>query len=182
MPDSGAPERAAAPPTETVWLPDDPDAQVPNNQALPLVVYRAAISAGDADAEQRIEALFARNGWSNGWVNGIYPYHHYHATTHEVLGLARGSARVQFGGPSGPIVNVAAGDVVMIPAGVAHRRDWASSDLSVVGAYPGGGDYDLRRTSESEYRTALSLVHAVPPPTSDPVVGPGGPACHARRA
>src|SRR5262245_52676900 len=115
---------------QTFALEDD--GLVPNNPRLPLFVYRAAIAAGDEAAESRIEAHFARNGWSNAWVNGIYPYHHYHATVHEVLGLARGSARVQFGGPSGPILEVAAGDVVLIPAGVGHCRISASRDLSVV--------------------------------------------------
>lgn len=82
------------------------DGTIPNNPRLPLILYRAAFAPGDTE---RIENLFASNGWSNAWVNGIYPFHHYHATTHEVLGIAAGSARVQFGGPSGPIVEVAAG-------------------------------------------------------------------------
>ena len=171
-----------APRVETFWLDDDEKGLVPNNASLPLIVYRGAFAAGDAAAERRIEALFANNGWSGTWVNGIYPFHHYHATTHEVLGLARGSARVQFGGPSGPVVDVAAGDAVMIPAGGGHCRLSEAAGLCVVGAYPGGADWDLRRATPQDYRSALPLIAAVARPACDPILGPGGPACqpHAR--
>lgn len=158
-----------------IWLKDDPDGLVPNNADLPLIVYRGVFTPGED--EQSIERRFAANGWSNAWVNGIYPFHHYHATTHEVLGLARGTAQVQFGGPSGPVLEVAAGDAVMIPAGVGHCRLSPSGGLSVVGAYPGGADWDLRRTTPQEYRTALPRIAAVPVPASDPILGQEGPAC-----
>jgi uncharacterized protein YjlB len=168
------------PQVEAVWLAEDAAGCVPNNARVPLVVYRQAFDAGDAAAERRIEALFARNGWSGAWVNGIYPFHHFHATTHEVLGIARGSARVQFGGPSGPVLELAAGDAVMIPAGGGHCRKSSAADLSVVGAYPGGADWDLRRANAEDYRSALPLIAAVPPPSCDPVLGADGPACKAR--
>jgi uncharacterized protein YjlB len=167
------------PKIETVWLDDD--GLVPNNPTLPLIVYRGAFAAGDADAEGRIEALFAAHGWSGAWVNGIYPFHHYHATTHEVLGLAQGAARVQFGGPSGPVLDVSAGDAVMIPAGVGHCRLSFEAGLSVVGAYPGGSDWDLRRATPEEHRTALPLIARVAAPVSDPVLGANGPACQQHR-
>lgn len=161
--------------TETIWLDDDADGLVPNNAGVPLIVYRSVFASGDD--EQRIEQCFAANGWSNAWVNGIYPFHHYHATTHEVLGLARGHAKVQFGGPAGPVLEIVAGDAVMIPAGAGHCRLSSSAGLSVVGAYPGGSDWDLRRTSPGEYRSALPLIAAVALPASDPILGSRGPAC-----
>lgn len=166
--------------TETVWLTDDPDGHVPNNANVPLIVYRQAFAAGDRAAEQRIEDLFAANGWSGSWVNGIYPYHHFHATTHEVLGVARGHAQVQFGGPSGPVLELTAGDAVMIPAGVGHCRRDATAELSVVGAYPGGVDWDLRRATPEDYRSALPLIAGVARPARDPVLGANGPACQVR--
>ena len=35
------------------------------------------------------------------WRNGIYPYVHYHSMIHEALGVARGRAKVRFGGDNG---------------------------------------------------------------------------------
>jgi uncharacterized protein YjlB len=150
------------------------DGLVPNNPELALIVYRGAFTWHDSDrskAEKLIDAHFAKNGWSNSWVNGIFDYQHYHATAHEVLGIARGSAEVQFGGPGGPVLPVAAGDVVLIPAGVGHCRKSASSDLSVVGAYPGGMNYDTQRATPENHARSLAKIAAVPPPATDPVLG-----------
>lgn len=159
--------------TEMVWLADD--GLVPNNPRLPLIVYRGQLPTGSG-AAARIEAHFAANGWSNAWINGIYPFHHYHATVHEVLGLAAGRARVQFGGAGGPVLEVRAGDAVLIPAGVGHCRVEASSDLSVVGAYPGGADWDLQRATPEARAPSLALIADVALPDIDPVLGIGGPA------
>lgn len=150
---------------------------VPNNPRMPLIVYRSAFGAASSDrAEAGIAAQFARNGWGNSWVNGIYDFHHYHATAHEVLGIALGWAEVQFGGAGGPTVRVEAGDAVMIPAGVGHCRKRASADLIVVGAYPGGADYDLKRETPSDFAAAMEEIPRVALPASDPILGRGGPA------
>ena len=113
------------------------DGDVPNNR-LPLIVYAEAIDAGRGDPAVAFEDLFAGNGWGGGWRNGIFPFHHYHSTAHEVLGIARGEADVRFGGERGETVHVKAGDAVLIPAGVGHKRLSSSHDLLVIGAYPAG--------------------------------------------
>jgi uncharacterized protein YjlB len=148
-----------------------PDGLIPNNPELPFVCYRGALGVGGRDPEQAIIRHFAANGWGDAWINGIYPFQHYHATAHEVLGIARGRANVQFGGPSGPKLDVAAGDAVFIPAGVGHYRLEMSSDLSVVGAYPVGQEADLRRDSPSDLRGAAERIARVPLPKLDPVTG-----------
>lgn len=153
---------------ETYTFADD--GRFPNSR-LPLLVYRGAIAADPA----AIERSFRANGWSGGWRNGIYPFHHFHSTAHEVLGIARGSAEVVFGGPAGRIVAVRAGDVVVIPAGVAHSNQGDSGDLLVVGAYPRGADYDLRRGETAEHDEVLRNVAAVAVPEQDPLGGPDGP-------
>lgn len=141
------------------------------NSALPLLVYRGALPPDPA----AMERAFAANGWSNAWRDGIFRYHHFHSIAHEVLGIAAGEARVAFGGPPGRELAVGAGDVVVIPAGVAHRNMGQSADLLVVGAYPGGADYDIRRGDPAERAAAVRAIAAVAPPGSDPVSGRDGP-------
>ena len=146
------------------------DGRFPNSP-LSVLVYRAALPA-NAGAMER---AFLANDWSNAWRNGIYSYHHFHSTAHEVLGIATGEVDVEFGGPEGQTVEVRAGDVVMIPAGVAHRNMSQTSNLLVVGAYPGGADYDTRRGDPGEHALALQNIAAVVLPACDPVFGPEGP-------
>jgi uncharacterized protein YjlB len=152
----------------------DDDGRVPNNPRLPLVVYRGALATGSG-AAAACEALFAANGWSGGWRDGIYAYHHYHSTAHEVLGIVAGSARVRLGGDAGRVVELHAGDVVVIPAGVAHKSEAASPDLLVVGAYPGGQGPDMRVPGARERERALANIAEVQLPACDPVRGEHGP-------
>ncbi len=142
------------------------DDRFPNSR-WPVLVYRGALPADPA----AMERAFADRGWSNGWRNGIYDYHHFHSIAHEALGIAAGEVRVAFGGPSGREVAVRAGDVVVIPAGVAHRNMGCSADLLVVGAYSGGSDCDIRRGDPGEFDAAMRAIAAVPVPESDPVSG-----------
>ena len=142
------------------------DGRFPNS-GLPLLVYRSALPP-DPEAMER---AFAANKWSNAWHDGIFTYHHFHSISHEVLGIAAGQVQVMFGGPSGQAMTVRAGDVVVIPAGVAHRNMGQSSDLLVVGAYPGGGRYDTRRGDPAEYDAAVQAIARVPLPACDPVTG-----------
>lgn len=154
---------------ETYLLNDD--GKIPNNDRLPLVLYRSAIKAS-ADAERTFKRLFEEHGWGGCWVDGIYPYHHYHARSHEVLGIAAGRAEVQFGGEGGPVITVAAGDAVVIPAGVGHCRRDDSPGLVVIGAYPQGQeDWDIKRASEAERSQALTEIPRVSLPQMDPIAG-----------
>src|SRR5689334_21240044 len=107
-----------APTIEEHFFADD--GRVPNNPSLPLIVYRSALETGPRCAAE-CEKLFADNGWSGGWRNGIYAHLHYHSSAHEVLGIVAGSVRVRLGGEDGTTVELHAGDVAVIPAGVAHK-------------------------------------------------------------
>ena len=153
------------------------DGSIPNNPTLPLLIYQGVLDlAGTAQPEQRIEKLFAGNGWGRAmWRNGIYPYPHYHSMIHEALGVSRGRARVRFGGGNGKELDIAAGDVALLPAGTGHQCLWASPDLCVIGAYPPAGTYNLCRGSKAEHAKALLSIPQVPLPQSDPVHGEGGP-------
>ena len=150
------------------------DGDVPNNR-LPLIVYEGAVDPSGGDLAVAFEALFDRNGWGGGWRNGIYPFHHYHSTAHEVLGIARGEATVRFGGEHGETLQVKAGDAVLIPAGVGHKRLRSSADLLVIGAYPAGQRADLMREDAHDKPAIRARVAAVPLPEADPLAGTRGP-------
>jgi uncharacterized protein YjlB len=147
------------------------DGDIPNNR-LPLILYDGAIDPAKGDPAVAFETLFRNNGWSGSWRNGIYPFHHYHSTAHEVLGIAKGRAEVRLGGEGGRTVTVKAGDAVLIPAGVGHKRLSASEDLLVIGAYPGGTWADLMREGAEDRAGIRARIAALPMPDEDPVGGP----------
>mgnify|MGYP002621935374 CR=1 FL=1 len=149
------------------------DGEIPNNPRLPVLLFRSAVPAGDPAAA---EALFARNGWPPAWRNGIYPYHHYHPNAHEALAIARGTVRVQLGGERGQVLDLAAGDVVVLPAGVGHRNLGSSPDLLVVGAYPAGQVPEQCRADPAVHGRALLRIVATPDPAGDPVSGQPWPS------
>jgi uncharacterized protein YjlB len=140
------------------------DSTFPNNENRPLVYMQAII-----------EDIFHSNKWLDSWRNGIYPFHHYHSTAHEVLGMYKGKAKVQFGGEKGLIMAVAYGDVVIITAGVAHKNINSSHDFRVVGAYPTGQSWDMIYGRQGERPAANRNISSVPDPKTGPVYGSEGP-------
>jgi uncharacterized protein YjlB len=150
------------------------DGLVPNNP-MPFMVYKGAIAVDNQHPEKTIEGLFGANGWGDMWRNGVYDYPHYHATVHEALGVARGHARVRFGGDGGKEFEIAAGVVAILPAGTGHQCLSASSDFSVVGAYPPGPKMHVTRPTPENHRKALETIPKVKLPKTDPVIGADGP-------
>ncbi len=169
-----------ADPADVLVLSFEDDGKVPNNPRLPLLLYRGALNP-DSVSPEACEALFAANGWSGGWRNGIFARHHYHPDSHEVLGIVSGRATVLFGGARGRAVELGAGDVAVLPAGTGHKREDASSDLLVIGAYPGGQDYQTIFADAAAHDRAVASIARVPVPARDPVFGEDGPlASHWR--
>lgn len=148
---------------------------LPNHPYWPLVHYRSVVRLDESvDPAAVFEDLFEKNGWSDSWRNGVYDYLHYHSAIHEVMGVARGSAVVQFGGRDGRKLRVTAGDVVILPAGTGHERISASRGFLVVGAYPATGKYDVCKPTEENFVKAARSIPRVVPPRKDPVYGADG--------
>jgi uncharacterized protein YjlB len=159
---------------EPLTMTFEDDELVPNNR-LPFLIYKHAVDVGKVEPERAIEELFGSHGWGDMWRNGIYDYLHYHSTAHEALGIARGHARVRFGGDRGKEIEVSAGDVVVLPAGTGHQSILASRDFSVVGAYPRGQRMEITRPTPENHQKALKTIPQVGLPDTDPVVGKNGP-------
>jgi uncharacterized protein YjlB len=151
----------------------------PNNSRLPLLVYRkvSEVAPGDELAAW-FEECFARHGWPPEWRYTVYPFPHYHSTSHEVIGVFRGRAQVRFGDAAGETLEVIAGDTVVIPAGVSHQLLDSEDDFCGVGAYPAGFEYDLLRRENSDVLAAQARIANVPLPEQDPVTGGKGPLHH----
>lgn len=156
---------------EALWF--EPSGTVPNS-ASPVLIYRVDLPTDGSDPAGHFEQLLERNGWTDSWRNGVYPFHHFHSTAHEVLGVARGRAKLRLGGEGGRDIEVAAADVLLLPAGTGHKKLSASSDFLVVGAYPEGSDCDLihaERMSGEALEAAVRNIARVPLPDRDPVLG-----------
>jgi uncharacterized protein YjlB len=143
------------------------DGAFPNSR-LPVLIYHEVEPAHDA---ARCEEQFNSNGWVPDWRDGIFSFHHFHSITHEVLGIVAGTATIRLGGPSGRSFEIGAGEVLVLPAGTGHCNEGSSEDLLVIGAYPDGMPWDLRRGDPAEHDEAVANIAKVPVPPADPVEG-----------
>lgn len=151
------------------------DGRFPNNTLLPLLIYPSVLDLPAHGAGLIVEEIFEANGWTNSWQDGIYSYHHYHSTAHEVMGIFQGSARIQFGGANGIAILLEKGDVVIVPAGVAHKSIDVYDNFCCVGAYPKGQEYDMMYGHDQERVKALENIRNLALPVADPVYGDEGP-------
>ncbi|KAL1846924.1 hypothetical protein Plec18170_008892 [Paecilomyces lecythidis] len=113
------------------------------NSPKPLLLYKNCfIRDGKVDATLAYDT-FKKNGWNAQWVTtyGHYQRSHYHPATHEVMVVLSGPGTIRWGTADlnddpqkhtygisgrdyeggGVFVNVDAGDLFVIPAGVAHK-------------------------------------------------------------
>lgn len=141
------------------------------NSVLPVVHYMGILHLPMFFPSRHILQLFQRNGWTNNWKDGIYTFHHYHSTTHEAMGVCKGQTTVRLGGEKGPEVVIGKGDVLIIPAGVAHKNMGGERQVICIGGYPGGREYDMNYGKPAERPQADANIAALPVPATDPVLG-----------
>jgi len=144
----------------------DKAADVPNSN-LPVLLYRSVLASDTASKARTFREHFKANGWTGIWTDTIYDYLHFHSNAHEVLGIAEGKVTLRLGGARGSLLRLKAGDMLVLPAGVGHRRV-SASEVKVIGAYPRGqSHYDMKREGHRVPKVAL--------PLTDPFYGAGGP-------
>lgn len=141
------------------------DRTIPNS-IYPVILYNQVLPNAEA---ADFERLFAENNWGASWRNGIFPYHHYHSSAHEVLGIFRGWSLVQLGGEHGEPLRVERGDVVILPAGTGHKNLEQSRDFGVVGAYPHSQRPDMNYGKLSERKESLENIRQLDLPSNDPI-------------
>lgn len=138
-----------------------PTALIPNSP-YPLLYYPGfllkEVQVSPNFAATTCYHLFNRNGWTAQWIFRYGPSQpsHYHSSVHECMAVLTGSARIRFGvadtttdleknthgtgSEEGGIEIVAkAGDVFVIPAGVAHKTFETKPEADFQLLTPGQG-------------------------------------------
>ncbi|KAF4124785.1 Cupin [Geosmithia morbida] len=155
---------------------------IPNTslQDKPLLIYHSAF-AGSPSAEKIESHLRSLGVVEPQWQYSMYSTTHFHSTTHEVLCVSAGRARLCFGGEEndGRVeVDVSPGDVIVVPAGVGHRllREEGGGAFQMVGCYPvGNQQWDMCYGNPSE-KSKIDGIASLPWFKRDPVYGAHGPA------
>lgn len=107
----------------------------------------------------------------------MYSQSHFHSTSHEVLCVVAGAAKCCFGHEDNPdrIEPVLSkGDVVIVPAGVAHRLLEDQDGFQMVGSYPVDHNWDMcyGKKGEEEKVNGISKLDWF---KRDPIFGDQGP-------
>ncbi|KAL2414117.1 hypothetical protein ABEF95_013758 [Exophiala dermatitidis] len=172
-----------------------PTLYVPNSP-LPVLIYRAVLEPASASQDGDAQALSAnslrnqieQNKWRYGGVFKHYPTHHFHSVTHECYAVFKGRSRLLLGrGPLDEVndghakeVELRAGDIIVLPAGVSHCCLHSEDDYSYVGLYPEGSphwDNNWCKASPEETMEKTATAWSVPIPSYDPIYGKDGPLC-----
>lgn len=154
---------------------------VPNTsiQQKPLLIYHSAFDPATTSASGIESHLSAIGVVEPQWRYTMYNTTHFHSTTHEVLCISSGCAKLCFGGEANdgrvePVVRK--GDVVVVPAGVGHRLlEDQGGGFQMVGSYPNGCNWDMCYGKEGE-ENKVKGIEQLGWFKKDPVYGEKGPA------
>lgn len=141
------------------------------NSHLPVLVYKEVLDFPFLFPGRGARKMLSEHGWTNNWKAGIYTYHHYHSNTHEAMIVIRGETDLLLGGENGRKILISKGDAIVIPAGVAHKNLGRENDVTCVGGYPEGKEFDMKYGKPGE-RPGVDLnIAKILIPASGPVDG-----------
>ncbi|KAJ9643128.1 hypothetical protein H2201_009002 [Coniosporium apollinis] len=163
-----------------------PTPYVPNSK-LPVLIYRAVLQGFDREC---ILEHIQGNNWLKGGQWKTYRTAHFHSNTHECYAVLSGKSTYSLGKSpvdadfseegheNGKKLQVAQGDVFVLPAGVSHCSIDSEGDYEYIGFYPEGSPkWDMNYCKETPEQTRRKAVdcYNVPIPDTDPVYGASGP-------
>ena len=142
------------------------------NSPFPLLYYPGLLSVKTERQPTKIFDLMFSNGWQPQWIFRYGPTQasHYHSRTHECMAVLTGTATIRFGvadtvddleesthgagrEEGGVEIQAQAGDVFVIPAGVAHKtHDTSPAEFKLL--TPGDGHH----VPAEEMRHALANI------------------------
>ncbi|KAG6334705.1 hypothetical protein ID866_4384 [Astraeus odoratus] len=148
-------------------------------QHRPLLIYHGCFRNPSASA---IESHLQSTGVVEPhWRYTMYSTSHFHSTAHEVLCITSGRARLCFGGEENTRrveTVVEKGDVIIVPAGVAHRLlEYLDDGFLMVGSYPVGKTWDMCYGKADE-EAKVAKIADLRWFERDPIYGDNGPALH----
>ncbi|KAH6692482.1 cupin domain protein [Plectosphaerella plurivora] len=152
-----------------------PTADAPNNR-LPVLHYRGVLPWPLSEASV-VEFLTA-NKWEHRGTWGHIDLRHFHPNSHECYGIFQGTSTLLIGqieAGNGAKIHVAAGDVIVLPAGTAHSSLESSSDYRYIGVYPQGCPRWRNEFGKNDPDSFRDVIDQVGMPEADPVYGENGP-------
>jgi uncharacterized protein YjlB len=131
-------------------------------QNKPLLIYHSAFRGNfeASDIERHLKNVAVI---SPAWRYTMYSETHFHSASHEVLAIASGKAKCCFGGEDNPgrvEPVLERGDVVIVPAGAAHRVLEDYGGFQMIGSYPIGEQWDMcygRKGEEEKVKSITGL-------------------------
>ena len=153
--------------------------RIPNTsiQKKPLLIYHSVFqpSVSASAIENHLSSVGVV---SPQWRFTMFSQSHFHSTAHEVLCVASGKAKLCFGGENNPQrvePMVEKGDVMVVPAGVAHRLlEDIDGGFNMVGSYQAGKSWDMCFGREGE-EDRVKEIGALRWFERDPIYGDQGP-------
>ena len=87
------------------------------------------------------------------------------------MAVIKGRTTLLLGGENGQQVDIQSGDIIVIPAGVAHKNLGEMKDVICIGGYPEGRDFDMNYGGAGERPQTDRTIEELQLPATGPLAG-----------